>query len=82
MPPKAETGSQAWARKIGLLQARALGDAAGIGVFDDRHSRRARRVEFRDEFEGGVGVVDIIVGKLLALHLPGGGDARRFSPVM
>ena len=34
-----------------------------------------RAVEFGDAFEGGVGVVDIVVGELLALHLACGGDA-------
>ena len=28
------------------------------------------------QFEGGVGVVDVVVGQLLALHLPRGGDAE------
>ena len=60
---------------IGVLERRAFGDAARIGVFDDDDGRRARRIEFRDAFEGGVGVVDIVVGELLALRLPRRGDA-------
>ena len=37
---------------------------------------RARGIELGDAFEGGVGVVEIVVGELLALHLARGGDAR------
>jgi hypothetical protein len=37
MPPKADTGSHCSARSIGGLQVRAQGDAAGVGVLDDRH---------------------------------------------
>ena len=32
-------------------------------------------IEFGHGLIGGVGVVDVVVGKLLALHLPGGRDA-------
>src|SRR5258707_9518181 len=35
-----------------------------------------RSVELGDAFIGRVGVVDVVVGELLALHLPRGGDAR------
>ena len=45
-------------------------------MLDDGHSGCARRIEFGDEFEGGVGVVDVVVRELLALHLPRGGDAE------
>ncbi len=34
-----------------------------------------RRVELGDAFERRVGVVQVVVGQFLALHLPGGGDA-------
>ena len=54
---------------IGIDEAVAFGDAAGIGVLDDGASRGARRIEFGDAFVGRVGVVDIVVGKLLALRL-------------
>ena len=36
-------------------------DAAGIGVLDDRDRRRPRGIEFGDQFEGRVGVVDVVV---------------------
>jgi hypothetical protein len=42
------------------------GDAARIGVLDDRASGGPRRIELRDEFESRVGVTDVIA---LALHL-------------
>ena len=45
-------------------------------MLDDGHGGCARRIEFGDEFEGGVGVVDVVVRELLALHLPRGGDAE------
>ena len=45
-------------------------------MLDDRHGGRAGRVEFRDQFKGGVGVVDVIVGELLALQLARGRDAE------
>ena len=61
--------------EIGLLQRGAFRDAAGVGVLDDRDRRRAGRIEFRDAFEGRVGVVDVIVRELLALDLSRRGDA-------
>ena len=33
-------------------------------------------IELGDAFIGRVGVVDVVVGELLALHLPRGGDAE------
>ena len=39
------------------------------------HRRGALRIELGDAFVGRVGVVDVVVGELLALHLPRGGDA-------
>ena len=48
----------------------ALGDAAGIGVLDDRDRGGALGIELGDAFIGRVGVVEIVVGELLALHLP------------
>ncbi len=43
-------------------------------MLDDRHGRRLCRVELGDKLVGGVGVVDVVVGERLALHLPGSGD--------
>ena len=37
-------------------------------------------VEFGDAFEGGVGVGEVVVGQLLALHLPRGRDAGARPP--
>ena len=48
-------------------------------MFDDNASCRALRIEFRDAFVGGVGVVDVVVGKLLALQLSRGRHAKAFS---
>ena len=75
MPPKALTGSQNERLAIGLDQSAAGRNAAGVGVLDDGDGGR-RRVEFGDQLKGGVGVVEIVVGKLLALVLHGGGHAR------
>ena len=61
---------------IGVEQGVAFGDAARIGVLDDGAGRGARRIELGDAFVGRVGVVDVVVGELLALHLPRGGDAE------
>ena len=61
---------------IGVEQVFAFGDAARIGVLDDGAGRRARRIELGDAFVGRVGVVDVVVGELLALRLPRGGDAE------
>ena len=48
-----------------------------------------RRVEFRDQFEGSIRIVDIIIGEFLALKLNGGGGAgwrarpvRRLRPLL
>ena len=57
----------------GVGQRGADGDTARIGVFDDGDRRRC---EFGDQLEGGVGIGEIVVAELLALHLRGGGDAR------
>ena len=42
---------------------------------------RALGIEFGDAFIGRVGVVDVVVGELLALHLPRGGDAEALAGV-
>ena len=61
---------------ISVEQAFALRHAARIGVLDDRTRCRARRIEFGDAFVSRVGVVDVVVGELLALGLPRGRDAE------
>ena len=66
---------------IGFEQACALGDAARIGVLDDHAGRGAGGIELGDAFIGRVGVVDVVVGELLALDLPRGGDAGARSGV-
>src|SRR5215208_7854518 len=65
MPPKAEIGSQASAFRY----------AARIGMFNDGAGGRALRVELGDAFISGVGIIDIVIGELLTLHLARGGDA-------
>jgi len=61
--------------EVGVAQAGASADAAGVGVFDDGAGGAVFGGEFRHQFEGGVGVVDVVVRQLLALPLAGGGNA-------
>jgi hypothetical protein len=68
MPPNADTLSHSNAFLYSLHQRRAGGDAAGIGVLHDHHGRRPV-AEFGEQLQRGIGVVQIVVGKLLALHL-------------
>ena len=76
MPPKAETGIAAQRLLVGLDAAsRPRPTPQGLACLTITTAARARRIEFGDAFVGGVGVVDVVVGELLALHLPGGGDA-------
>ena len=44
-------------------------------MFDDDAGRGALRIKFADALIGGIGIVDVVVGQLLALQLPRGGDA-------
>ena len=44
-------------------------------MLDDGDRGRARGIELADQLEGGVGIVDVVVGQLLALKLASGGDA-------
>ena len=60
---------------IGFEQARAFCHAAGVGMLDDGDSCRAGGIELGNAFEGCVGIVDVVVGEGLALHLSGGRDA-------
>ena len=61
---------------VGIDQTVAFRHAAGIGVLDDGAGCGARRIEFGDAFVGRVGVVDVVVGELLALRLARTGDAE------
>ena len=61
---------------IGVGEVVGLGDAARIGVLDNRTSSGASRIELGDAFVTRVGIVDVVVGELLALHLTRGGDAE------
>src|SRR5215467_7478626 len=45
-------------------------------MLDDGASRGALGIELGDALIGGVGVVDVVVGELLALRLARGGDAE------
>ena len=45
-------------------------------MLDDGAGRGARRIELGDAFVSRVGIVDVVVGELLALHLARGGDAE------
>ena len=65
---------------VSLGEARALGDSAWIGVLDDDAGGRAPRIELADALVGRVGIVDVVVGKLLALQLSCATPERR-SPV-
>ena len=60
---------------IGVGEIFALRDAAWIGVLDDDAGCRTFCVELGDAFISGIGIVDVVVGELLALQLPRGGDA-------
>jgi hypothetical protein len=61
---------------IGLRQRPGRCHPAWIGVLDDGDGGTLGRIELGDQLEGGVGVVEIVVGKLLALHLARRGDAE------
>ncbi len=45
-------------------------------MFDDDDGRGPRRIEFRDAFEGRIGIIDVVVRELLALNLARRCDAR------
>ena len=79
MPPKAEVGVAGQRLLVGVEQAGAFRHAARIGVLDDHASRGALGIEFGDTFVSRVGVVDVVVGQLLALHLARGGDAEALA---
>ena len=60
---------------IGVHQRVRHRHAAGIGVLDDGAGRFAA-AEFADQFEGRVGIIDIVVGELLALQELGARHTR------
>ena len=60
---------------IGCDEIKSLRNAAGVRMFDDDACRCALRIKFADALIGGIGIVDVVVGQLLALQLPRGGDA-------
>ncbi len=68
------------AQRIGIGCGQAVGraDAARIGVLDDRNGRL---IEFGDQLECGIGVVQVVVGQLLALKLGGTGNARTVAAI-
>ena len=81
MPPIGRLGVAGERLAVGADEIGAFGDAAGIGVLDNDAGRGARRIKLGDAFIGRVGVVDVVVGELLALQQPRGGDARTLSGV-
>ncbi len=62
---------------VSVGEAARGGDAAGIGVLDDR-GRRHRKI--LDQVPGGVDVDDVVVGELDSLELSGVGDALAGGP--
>ena len=73
MPPKALTGSQA--QRLAQASVRVAPMATPHGLACLMMATRRRR-ELGDQLEGGVGIVEVVVAELLALHLLGAGDAR------
>ena len=60
---------------VGVVQIVRFRHTARVGVLDDHAGRGALGIEFGDAFIGRVGIIDVVVGQFLALHLAGGGDA-------
>ena len=75
--PKALQRVARHGRFQGFGQRGRLGRAAGIIVLDD-HRRRV--VEVADHGQGAVKVEEIVVGKFLAVELPGGDHTGVCSP--
>ena len=48
-------------------------------MLDDNASRPPRGVELGDAFEGGIGIIDVVVGKLFPLHLRHRTETESFS---
>ena len=51
-------------------------------MLDDGHGGMFGGIEFADQLEGGVGIVDIVVRERFALHLAGGGDAGTIIAIL
>ena len=62
--------------EIGGFKIIGHSHTAGIGMLDDGDRSGLGRIELRNQLEGGVGIVDIVVAQGLALYLGGGGNAR------
>ncbi len=78
MPPNGETGSQRNARSQASASVAGRRHAAGISVLDDRDRRC---VELSDAFECRIGVGQVVVRQLLALHLHARSQRRDAAPL-
>ena len=56
---------------VGLFDRRAAADAAGVGMLDDDDGGF---VVLADSLERGVGIEEVVVGELFALHEPGAAE--------
>ena len=65
--------------RVGFGERLGGRDAARVGVLDDGDGGVVLGVELGDDFVGGVGVVDVVVGELLAADLLGGRDAEALA---
>ena len=74
MPPKAETGSQSSARSQAAARSVATATPQGLACLTMTMAGSANSAH---ALEGRVGVVQVVVGQLLALHLGRRGDAAR-----
>ena len=73
MPPNGETGSHKNALSQASASVAAVATPQGLACL---MIATVGAVEFRDAFECGVGVVQVVVGEFLALHLRCRRDAR------
>ncbi len=63
--------------QIGLAVVTAHGDTTGIGVFDDDAGRLLAKLI--DTFQGGIRIVDVVIGEFLTLDLFSGGNTCWFG---
>ena len=61
---------------ISLSSVAATAAPQGLACFTITQAAAACRIELGDAFEGRIGIVDVVVGELLALHLAGPRHAR------